>query len=248
MVGSRRRQASSQGESESVVAVAEAEGGRRGVAAAAFVVEGGGGGSGGGGGRVGGGGGSRRRRSTIRRSSRRRSSRRRRSVPPVCQSHASCPTKPGRLTCGCGQSLKERGERANLFLLLHTTTLAVSLLNVRAIVPARVYTQSRQRTPSSASPSNSSGRIHRLSRPPRHAVPLVGLVHAGLHHSLRPVREARASLSSPSRPSSASAHSLPPEQTRTCIRWRHQLGLLVIKVTDDKQVSHAPSHHGAHWN
>lgn len=84
--------------------------------------------------------------------------------------------------------------------------------------------------------------------PPRHAVPLVGLVHAGLHHSLRPVREARASLSSPSRPSSASAHSLPPEQTRTCIRWRHQLGLLVIKVTDDKQVSHAPSHHGAHWN
>ncbi|POY73045.1 hypothetical protein BMF94_3883 [Rhodotorula taiwanensis] len=24
-------------------------------------------------------------------------------------------------------------------------------------------------------------------------------------------------------------------QTRTCIRWRHQVGLLVIKVTDDKQ-------------
>lgn len=53
LVGSRRRQASSQGESESVVAVAEAEGGRRGVAAG-FVVEVGDGESGVGGARFGG--------------------------------------------------------------------------------------------------------------------------------------------------------------------------------------------------
>ncbi|GAA5870508.1 hypothetical protein JCM3774_003692 [Rhodotorula dairenensis] len=36
--------------------------------------------------------------------------------------------------------------------------------------------------------------------------------------------------------------------TRTCIRWRHQLGLLVIKVTDDKQTLTFKTRSGVYLN
>ncbi|KWU44283.1 hypothetical protein RHOSPDRAFT_34073 [Rhodotorula sp. JG-1b] len=56
-----------------------------------------------------------------------------------------------------------------------------------------------------------------------------------------------ASPPSPS-PQGSLLGSLSPEQTRTCIRWRHQLGLLVIKVTDDKQTLTFKTRSGVYLN